>query len=931
GIPVIVTTQQEGEAAEVRALSLGASDFLSKPYKPSIIKHRLANAIRLRESMVFIQTVEHDSLTGLYSKDFFYQEATKLLRANPDQPYDMICMDIERFKLVNDLFGMAEGDKLLCFIADLLSARVREHGICGRLGADTFAMLIRRPRENYKKEYFIEGNESVNCFPLNIHLVAQYGIYQIDDISLPASTMCDRARLAIGSIKGKYEVYHAYYDDSIRERLLAEQRITDTMKSALQAGQFQAFYQPKYDLFTNQIVGAEALVRWVHPKRGVISPGEFVPLFERNGFITDLDFCIWEQTCRHLRELLDAGQTPPPISVNVSRVDVYNPQLPELLLALLHTYRLDPYYLHLEITESAYTQNPRQIIEMVTLLKESGFIIEMDDFGSGYSSLNMLNELPIDILKLDMHFLQSNRGENIISFIISLAKWLGLSVIAEGVETEAQASMLRNMDCNYAQGFYYAKPMPAAEFDALLRHSRIADMSHAPTLAGGIPAVTEPAVLCDCTMLLVGDTAEKRQALVHIFENSYTLAQAENGGEAVDYLLAHGRRIDVVLLDLPMPGQDGSYLMEQMRLHSFLSDIPVLVLSAAEGELCSLALGAADFIAKPYTAEVLTRRVANVMAGSKLLLQRQERELRHHLQGMQDLLHAIPGGVAILKIAPDASAIHTLYCNESYCTLFGYTEEDCAAMHAGRLPYPLSEPSSSALLGADFAAAIREGRNFTVTFKIPAVPDTWGRMTGIRSHREYGEEFYHCILADVTTEQQLCLSLQTQMERDSLTGVYNRSALVQRINSFFLETPQAPATFLMLDVDNFKHINDSMGHISGDDALCQVATALRGTLESTDVLARLGGDEFVVFFPCSLSGDTLRQRFAALRATLQIRGLSVSIGVCHAPEDGCDYAALYRSADAALLVAKQRGKNCFQCFDAIEDAPTHLPPLPKPL
>ncbi|MEG1799761.1 MAG: EAL domain-containing protein, partial [Synergistaceae bacterium] len=212
-------------------------------------------------------------------------------------------------------------------------------------------------------------------------------------------------------------------------------------------------FQPKYNLKTEQLAGAEALVRWMHPKRGIMAPAQFIPLFEKNGFITDLDLYIWEECCKKMRDWIDAGHLPIAVSVNVSRTDVYNPNLPELLVSLIRKYKLSPRNLHLEITETAYTENPEQLIEVVSRLKSLGFVIEMDDFGTGYSSLNMLSELPIDVLKLDIKFIQSEEkkghSKSILSFIISLAKWLNLSVIAEGVETKAQVELLQSLNCEY--------------------------------------------------------------------------------------------------------------------------------------------------------------------------------------------------------------------------------------------------------------------------------------------------------------------------------------------------------------------------------------------------------------------------------------------------------------------------------------------------
>lgn len=388
------------------------------------------------------------------------------LEKNPDTEYDLICSDIERFKLVNDLFGKAQGDKLLCYIADIYKSNDMRGCVYGRVSGDIFGLLI--PSSRMSEKVLKSFSDKVAEYPLNITLALKSGICHVDDRTVPASVLCDRAALAADSIKGLYDHCIAYYDDNMRSKMLHEQFIIDNMRTALAKGQFEVYLQPKYGMATEKVAGAEALVRWFHPEMGFMSPGEFIPVFESNGFITELDMFVLDKTCSYIREWIDNYGTYVPVSVNVSRVDIANPELPKILIDTITRYRLEPHHIHLEVTETAYTEDSQQIIGVVGLLKKMGFAIEMDDFGSGYSSLNMLSELPINILKLDMKLVQKDLlgGYNlsIVSFIISLAKWMNLLVVAEGVETEEQLSALRSMDCTYAQGFYYAKPMPEKDF-----------------------------------------------------------------------------------------------------------------------------------------------------------------------------------------------------------------------------------------------------------------------------------------------------------------------------------------------------------------------------------------------------------------------------------------------------------------------------------
>lgn len=472
-IPVIVTTQSSGEAEEVTALSLGATDFVAKPYKRQVILHRVAGIIRLRETAAMLNQFQYDRLTGAYSKEFFYQQSRKIIQQNPDKQYDIICSDIENFKLVNDIYGTGAGDSLLCSVADIYRSLLGEQGIFGRLDADRFVCLLDR-NYNYTDDMFIKASSMINFLPKSKAIVLKWGIYEVRDHSIPVEQMCDRALLAARSIKGQYGKHFAKYDSLLRAKLLREQQITDSMESALATGQFLVYLQPKYRIKDCCLSGAEALVRWEHPEWGLQPPSEFIPLFEKNGFISKLDKFVWEKVCAELKKWDDKGYPQIPVSVNVSRADIYDADLADILLNIIGKYDIEPSRLHLEITESAYTDTPDQIIQTVEELRRQGFVIEMDDFGSGYSSLNMLNKLPLDILKLDMKFIQNETAASdhkILNFIIDLAKGMNLNVIAEGVETKEQLERLKDLKCDQAQGYYFAKPMPTVQFEALLHES----------------------------------------------------------------------------------------------------------------------------------------------------------------------------------------------------------------------------------------------------------------------------------------------------------------------------------------------------------------------------------------------------------------------------------------------------------------------------
>ncbi|MGE4213650.1 MAG: EAL domain-containing protein [Anaerotignaceae bacterium] len=642
-IPVVVIAQKNSEVDLLKALSSGAADFFIKPYKPEIIKYLVANIINLHETTTVVNNFENDVLTGIYTKETFNLRAKDLLQKNPDKQYDVVCMDIENFKLVNDMYGELEGDRLLCFVADCFEKIIKHKGgYSGRLGSDVFVGILPWFGQNYQVEMVDVVNEALASYPLNMKIVVKFGIYQHGGLTLTIRAMCDRAKLAVESIKGKYDVLYTFYNEEIGSRLQEEQQITSEMKRALEKKQFQVYFQPKYNLHNDKIAGAEALVRWTHPQKGIMPPASFIPLFERNGFITDLDRYVWDNTCKKIREWRDKGYKTVPISVNVSRTDIYNPVLPDILMQTVCKYGLTPEELHLEITETSYTENPKQIIHAVEHLKSLGFIIEMDDFGSGYSSLNMLNELPIDILKLDMKFIQNDCDErnnkNILSFIISLAKWLDLLVVAEGVETYEQVQRLRNMDCTYVQGYYYAKPMPSEDFENLLISSQIDDEEVSSNLYFDTGQIEITLASEKKTMLIVDDVEINRAVLVETFRQRYTTVEADNGAVAMEYINEHYNEIEIVLLDLIMPVVDGFQMLCEMRKNDNTKWIPVIITSQSgeSSEAKSLAMGASDFIAKPYDRSVCIRRVENVVARAKL--REQELKLRPILSSLLELL-----------------------------------------------------------------------------------------------------------------------------------------------------------------------------------------------------------------------------------------------------------------------------------------------------
>ena len=607
-IPVIVMTQNEGEVDEVTALAHGATDFVPKPYRPQVILHRVASIINLRETAAMVNLFRYDKLTGLYSKEFFFQQVRRRLQENPDKEYCIVCSNIENFKLYNDAFGAAAGDRMLKAIADIMREAIGVSGICGRFAADRFLCLQEIERERKDRKYYESSKLDLSSVIKN--LVMRWGIYEIVDRSVSVEQMCDRAQLAADSIRGQYNRSFAVYDDALRGKLLREQAITEAMETALRERQFKVYLQPKYCLHDDELAGAEALVRWIHPEWGFMSPGEFIPLFEKNGFITQLDRYIWEEVCKLLRDWREKGYAPLPVSVNVSRADVYQADLVETLQAIVGRYGVEPSQLHLELTESAYTENPAQILDAVAKLRQQGFIIEMDDFGSGYSSLNMLNQMKLDILKLDMKFIQNETAkpaeQGILRFIVSLARWLNLSVVAEGVETREQLERLREIGCDYVQGYFFARPMPGAEFEALL-----SKQSAKKTLPAGQGRRYDSSVQ---RILLVDEDAAYRASVIEGFSGLYQIQEATCMREGLDLLAGSEEApIDAVILSASLPDNGAGAFLEEMRRDPAHWRIPVLATIQPGESIEAPRMDIDDFLCKRHPIFDLRKRMRRLL------------------------------------------------------------------------------------------------------------------------------------------------------------------------------------------------------------------------------------------------------------------------------------------------------------------------------
>ena len=427
--------------------------------------------MRIKSEMEY--RADYDSLTGLYNAETFYRLTERYVHLHERQQMAIISVDIDKFRIINDRYGIDVGNKCLSVMGRVLKEILPQELFACRYQADVFNLLFRYDSEQDILHFMTELSEKMRSAPeLTTPVSLMYGIYKIVDVDVPARLMCDRARAVKKQIKGSAISNYAVYDDVIRLKMREQAEIENEMEKALANREFEMFLQPQINIKTGKICGAEALVRWRHPQKGILVPANFLSLFEDNGFITKLDMFMWEEACKYIADL-QKREIKLPISINVSRRHIGETDIVDMITRLVEKYGFENRYLEIEITENLFMEDVSELFEEMGELKSRGFRILMDDFGSGYSSLNMLRKAPIDTMKIDRFFLDeimsTERGKIIVESSVRMAKMIGLDVIAEGVETREQLDFLAAIDCDVAQGYYYSRPIPVDKFEEFLK------------------------------------------------------------------------------------------------------------------------------------------------------------------------------------------------------------------------------------------------------------------------------------------------------------------------------------------------------------------------------------------------------------------------------------------------------------------------------
>lgn len=471
-VPIIVITANDDADAELTCLNLGASDFIRKPYNADIVRGRIGNVIKLKESALTLAAVEHDELTGLYTEQAFLHYAKTIMKFKSDTPMHLVMAKIRDFKLIKNIYGTKKADEVLCYLASAYS-NAAKHGLIARKGHSSFLCLFWGDDDTCSQKLEDIIRQVAENSPLK-GLKVKYGVYKNIDTTLPISTLCDYAAMAEESIMENYDCDLAYYTEEMAHQRIYNQMIENAFESALEKQEFVVYYQPKVSIATEKVIGAEALVRWKKDGTYMISPGDFIPVYEKDGLIVKLDEYVFRKVCALQKRKLEEGAPLLPISVNLSRSSVLHQDIAERYIRIVQENGIPFSCVPIELTESAAIYNDR-IKTTTGKLTDAGFILHIDDFGAGYSSLISLNQFPFSTLKIDKSLIDDvcqAKGKTLVEQVITLSKLLDMTVVAEGVETREQLDIIKALNCDAVQGFYYARPMPEDAFIEYVHENR---------------------------------------------------------------------------------------------------------------------------------------------------------------------------------------------------------------------------------------------------------------------------------------------------------------------------------------------------------------------------------------------------------------------------------------------------------------------------
>ena len=943
-IPVIVASGDSRQ--EIDCLRAGAGDFIQKPYPdPGVILARVFRTIELSEDRQIISSTERDPLTGLFNRDYFLNYALQMDQFSPGVEMDAMVVDISRFSVINERYGRAFANAILRRIADAIRGCVRDDGgIVCRHQADTF--LVYAPhRDDYKAILEAASVPLSLDQPGSRRVRLRMGVYSRVDKGLDMERRFDRAKTAADSVRNSYTRNIGVYDDSLRKSELYSEQLIEDFHTAIEERQFKVYFQPKYDIRGDQPVlsGAEGLVRWQHPELGLVSPGVFIPLFEANGLIQALDVYVWRAAAEQLRQWKDRCGFTVPVSVNASRIDMTDPATAYTLQQIVEQNGLHPEDIRLEVTESAYTEDSEQIIEMVKKLQLMGHKIEMDDFGTGYSSLNMLSQMPMDALKLDMKFIRTafagEKDTHMLEVVIGIAEHLHVPVIAEGVETEEQLQALREIGCHYAQGYYFSPPVPPEQFEPLLEQAALpaAEAANEPAASGKKACLSERFIgrirpLADISLgkasLIFVAAAVVLAVLLFVSDTLVTRSYLRS--QRLNERYTDARQAAADLMDA------SDYLTDRVRSFVVTGKIDSLLDYFEEAEVTRRRDAAVASIQELY--EDADNNAYGYLSAalnySNELMDYEYHAMRLTMESLSeadrtvvpDVVSNYPlGDEAGLSAAAKKALAEDLVFGEEYMEYKARIQEGTEKCTQTLIDEADRDRTGSAV---QTRLLLSVQTILTVMFLIVILAVVVFLMIWVKRPLERLVRQMRAkknVTAEGATELQFVAHTYNEMNdaykqahervtysatHDALTGLLNRSAY----DIMRQDLDAGNTALLLVDVDKFKSINDTFGHTVGDMILKRVAELLSNSFRPTDMVFRLGGDEFVVIMTPADSSmrDEVVARIEQLNVMLQqpsgdLPSTSLSVGVAFSDRENPD-GDIFKDADTALYRVKNAGR-----------------------
>jgi diguanylate cyclase (GGDEF)-like protein len=858
----------------------------------------------------------YDSVTGIYNETSFYAGTEHLLETHAGEIFAIVRFNIEDFRLINTLYGRTYGNNILRQIAMTLEGEIGETGVYGRLEADHFAACV--PYDKIRIEHLCQTiNANLNRIDERHKTVVDAGVCVVsDNDSLTAPQMCMRANLALTMNPGRYESTIAYYDNALTRQLMQKQEIRNDMEQALENHEFEVWYQPVIQARLGTVASAEALVRWNHPKKGRLSPSLFIPLFEETGFISRIDRYMWENVCIYLKKRTESGLQPVCISVNASRKTLYNPYLADELTKVADTYGVDHSLIRLEITESAYNDNPKQLVDTVRQLRENGFLVLMDDFGSGYSSFNTLKDIPLDILKIDLKFLENfetnPRSGAILTSIIKMAHWIGLKVVAEGVEDLGQSIFLKSVGCDMFQGFYYSKPLDEKTFNAFL-----ADRQK--------PGLEPPNVLEEKPLdirRLLGDDPVFTRMLNASFGASgfYQLSD-----DRMDRLRVSERYYQELGYQDGDPAEEPENITQMILPEDRQYFLETILQSQKDGRPTegTVRRKGADDIYLPLSFRVQYLGTAQAPCFffnfhremKKIEVDPQVSGLKDQLSGLVRFI--LKSSAAVIRFELGTRDFDFLVRTDQYDEMLYDPQEYYGENGATDKVYQDDRIIVSRAMHEEFLKSEMKNHHedFVNQVRLKGRSGDW---IWVEVHEHLWTEDNHSYgllyLKLIDREKKKEAQLEKKASFDALTGLYNRETLTSIVSGRMASSRMRSGTVVMMDVDGFKDFNDRYGHAVGDAVLKSIADLFRGNRLPGEIVGRYGGDEFVMYLESDL--ETVKTHVRRIQEKVKAitagqheeEQITISAGIAERTE-GETFEEVFFRADAAMYRAKkeQRG------------------------